>query len=327
MTVFISHSFADQAEFGNVADWLDRDGVPYWRPEDVKAGSSLRGQLRQAVASCNVCIFVATHNSVKSSWCGAELGAFWGAETPIIVYLADSSLTDDQLPPILHGDAWDRKLSRIAERAAELTNIQARPASIRPALPTDNITAMTVEQLESLIAGAVSLVRANEAVRAASGRGAENVGDAALDAAGQMLRAASATFGITDKPEDDWRRHILWVDDRPGNQLYERHIFESLGITFSLALSTAEALERLSRFKFAAVISDMGRVEGPREGYALLEAIRTTDQETPFIIYALDAGLPEHQREAVQRGAQGSTDQVAELVDMVVTELRRNDTF
>jgi hypothetical protein len=35
VTVFISHSFADKAEFENVTAWLDRDGVPYWQPVRV----------------------------------------------------------------------------------------------------------------------------------------------------------------------------------------------------------------------------------------------------------------------------------------------------
>ena len=56
--------------------------MPYWNPAEVKAGSSLRDQLRQAVEHCSVCIFVATHRAIESSWCGAELGAFWGAGKP-----------------------------------------------------------------------------------------------------------------------------------------------------------------------------------------------------------------------------------------------------
>jgi hypothetical protein len=103
MTVFISHSFDDQSEFENVTDWLDGRGIPYWKPAEIKSGASLRGQLRQAIGSCSVCIFVATHKSVASSWCGAELGAFWGADIPVIVYLADSSLPEEALPPILQG--------------------------------------------------------------------------------------------------------------------------------------------------------------------------------------------------------------------------------
>jgi CheY-like chemotaxis protein len=49
-----------------------------------------------------------------------------------------------------------------------------------------------------------------------------------------------------------------------------------MGITFTLARSTQEALATLSKQRFAAIISDMGRKEGPSEGYVLLDAVRTT---------------------------------------------------
>jgi len=120
--------------------------------------------------------------------------------------------------------------------------------------------------------------------------------------------------------EDDWRNKILWVDDRPENNVYERQAFESMGLEFTLALSTSEALQALSNRQFAAIISDMGRKEGPREGYVLLEAVRAKDKSTPFFIYA-GSRAPEHRREAALRGAQGTTNIADELVDMVTRAL------
>ncbi|MBY0475234.1 MAG: hypothetical protein K2Q13_09275 [Nitrosomonas sp.] len=63
----------------------------------------------------------------------------------------------------------------------------------------------------------------------------------------------------------------LWVDDRPENNVYERQAFQAQGVEFSLALSTNEALDILKTNKFAVIISDMGRKEGPQEGYVLLD--------------------------------------------------------
>lgn len=37
-------------------------------------------------------------------------------------------------------------------------------------------------------------------------------------------------------------KRILWVDDRPENNVYERNILEKYGLVFSLALSTQQAL-------------------------------------------------------------------------------------
>jgi CheY-like chemotaxis protein len=324
MTVFISHSFDDQSEFENVTDWLDGRGIPYWKPAEIKSGASLRGQLRQAIGSCSVCIFVATHKSVASSWCGAELGAFWGADIPVIVYLADSSLPEEALPPILQGDVWDRRLSRIASRAAELVKEREGSGTKGVISPSDRVTSMTVGQLEKLIAGTVSLVRAGEERGSPVDEQADGLGSTALDAAGRVLRAADAASQIGHEPGDKWRRRILWVDDRHGNNTYERQVFESLGLTFDLALSTEEALEQLSSSRYGAIISDMGRREGPREGYRLLDAVRASDRVTPFFIYA-GSNAPQHKREAAEHGAQGSTNRANELVDMVTQALSSND--
>ncbi|MDK7838786.1 response regulator, partial [Klebsiella pneumoniae] len=101
---------------------------------------------------------------------------------------------------------------------------------------------------------------------------------------------------------EKWRNRILWVDDRPENNVYERQAFEAQGIEFALALSTDEALELLKTNKFAAIISDMDRKEGAQEGYVLLERLRAMGDKTPFMIYA-SSDLPEHKRMARERGA------------------------
>ncbi len=76
----------------------------------------------------------------------------------------------------------------------------------------------------------------------------------------EVVRAAGPAAVPTG---DGWRNHILRVDDRPENNTYERQAFETMGLRFTLALSTDEAFERLAQAKFAAIISDMGRREGP----------------------------------------------------------------
>lgn len=113
---------------------------------------------------------------------------------------------------------------------------------------------------------------------------------------------------------------ILWVDDRPDHNVYERKSMESMGLEFTLALSTTDALNILGSRRFAAIISDMGRKEGAREGYVLLEALRAEDKATPFFIYA-GSNAAEHKREAALRGAQGSTNIAGDLIEMVTRAL------
>jgi len=124
---------------------------------------------------------------------------------------------------------------------------------------------------------------------------------------------------------DGWRNRVLWVDDRPESNTYERQAFEAMGIRLTLALSTDEAFERLSQTKYAAIISDMGRREGPREGYVLLDRLRTEGERTPLFFYAT-SNAPEHKRETREHGGQGCTNDAQELFEMVTRAVIQRQT-
>jgi CheY-like chemotaxis protein len=65
--------------------------------------------------------------------------------------------------------------------------------------------------------------------------------------------------------------------------VHERQAFEALGVTFVLATSTDEALEKLKRQSFDAIISDMNRPPDSQAGYTLLDKLRVGGNQTPFI--------------------------------------------
>ena len=114
---------------------------------------------------------------------------------------------------------------------------------------------------------------------------------------------------------------ILWVDDRPDNNVYERQSLEAIGVSFVLALSTDDALQKLKGQRFDAIISDMGRPPDPRAGYTLLDTLRASGNATPYIIYA-GSNAPEYKAEARKHGALGCTNRAAELFQYVVSALR-----
>lgn len=113
---------------------------------------------------------------------------------------------------------------------------------------------------------------------------------------------------------------LLWVDDNPDNNFYERQLFDALGIEITTALSTEDALDKVGRRRFDVIISDMGRTADDRAGYTLLEQLRAAGNQTPFILYA-GSRLPEHVAEARQRGAFGCTARPRELFEMVLAAL------
>jgi CheY-like chemotaxis protein len=118
------------------------------------------------------------------------------------------------------------------------------------------------------------------------------------------------------------RSTVLWVDDYPNNNIYERQALEALGVNFVLATSTEEALRKISRQRFDAIISDMGRPPDSRAGYTLLDQLRSSGDQTPFIIYA-GSRHPEHIAESRLHGAIGCTNNANELFEIVLSTLGR----
>jgi CheY-like chemotaxis protein len=116
------------------------------------------------------------------------------------------------------------------------------------------------------------------------------------------------------------RATVLWVDDRPNNNIHERQALEAMGVSFVLSTSTDDALEKLKRQSFDAIISDMGRAPDPQAGYTLLDKLRASGDRTPFIIYA-GSRTPEHRAESKRRGAVDCTNRPDELFELVLSSI------
>jgi len=115
---------------------------------------------------------------------------------------------------------------------------------------------------------------------------------------------------------------LLWVDDRPDNNVHERQALEALGLKIVLSTSTDDALQKLTGRRYDVIISDMGRPPDNRAGYTLLEKLRTAGNDTPYIIYA-GSRTPDHQAESIRKGALGCTNRANELFELVLSALRR----
>jgi CheY-like chemotaxis protein len=96
----------------------------------------------------------------------------------------------------------------------------------------------------------------------------------------QVLRRAEAVI-----PALQPGARILWVDDQPENNANERRMFESLRIFVDEALSTDQALSRLERAAYDAVISDMSRNGDDQAGLRLLSEMRRREIDLPVIFY------------------------------------------
>jgi len=159
-------------------------------------------------------------------------------------------------------------------------------------------------------------VEAAAALGAAVGR-ASNAGVPEVNADPQDIAAAIPSPRTQRRLQG---ARILWVDDRPDNNRFERQALETLGIDIDLSLSTEDALQKVQQRPYDLIISDMGRPGDDRAGYTLLDQLRQSGYQTPFVIYA-GSRAPEHIREAREHGAITTTNRPQELITIVTNVL------
>jgi CheY-like chemotaxis protein len=118
-------------------------------------------------------------------------------------------------------------------------------------------------------------------------------------------------------------RRILWVDDNPGNNVWERRALESYGVEFAIARDTAQALQVIADTgPFTAIISDMGRTGDRQAGLTLLKRVRDARMDTPYFIYTTRRAASGLWPVARLSKAQGITGDPDALVEMVMAAIR-----
>jgi CheY-like chemotaxis protein len=128
--------------------------------------------------------------------------------------------------------------------------------------------------------------------------------------------AADACSALVTKGIRLDKKVILWVDDHPENNSYERQAFSELGAQVLAAVSTSEALNQLKLQHVDVIISDFERAGDPRAAYTLLSEVRKKSNAPPFIIFS-GSSTPQFKIEAKRRGALGETNVDKELFDLV----------
>ena len=113
---------------------------------------------------------------------------------------------------------------------------------------------------------------------------------------------------------------ILWVDDRPENNLYERALLGNVGVSVDAVASTEEALYMCQRLRYDLIVSDMERGGNHKAGIELARAVTLSDsQSTPLIFYVGNADPTK----SVPTGAFGITSRPDELLHLVFDVLER----
>jgi len=135
-----------------------------------------------------------------------------------------------------------------------------------------------------------------------------------------VLKEAHSTAAWLSNSPGLVGKNALWVDDQPSNNRYEQAALSALGLQIVESTSTKDALEQAAMHDFDLIISDMGRPDDRLAGLALLNTLRRSGNNVPYVIYT---GLRESgaAAEAKLRGATGYTDRPSELVQIAIEAL------
>jgi hypothetical protein len=272
--------------------------------DGIEFGQKWKKQLAEAISTSRFLIPIVTPLFFNSDPCRDELKQFIEHEK--------SLGRDDLILPIYFVTApvLERpELLKDDMLASEIGSRQRYDWRVQADLPpNDPQIRRAVRELAEKIAAAIA--RTSGPPPAPTKRG-----DGDDDEASKLVKSLGP-----ERETKKRRKLILWVDDRPYNNIIERRSMAAYNIDFVLAQSTGQALAELRKQRFDGIISDMGRPPDSRAGYTLLEAVRGSGDQTPYFIYA-GSSDPAHVREARSRGAQGTTNMGEELLQMLLQTL------
>jgi CheY-like chemotaxis protein len=304
MNIFLSYNSKNEDFAELVKMKLEKEDFQVWKDtSQIGIGTEWRNEIDQGLLNCNAVIVLLNQVSTKSPYVTYEWAFALGNGKTIIPILTEDCEVHPRIDVLQYLDfkegkrPWDKLIERIKKIKQTGNKIK--------------VTDLTVDELEKLLSGSKMLATEN-----AKTEGRKIQDEDIADVANRIVNAKSIFESQTVK-----NNTILWVDDRPDNNIYERQAMELIGFKFDLAHSTQEALIKFGKNQYVAIISDMGRVEGPKEGYVLLKEVRKVNKTMPYFIYA-GSNLLEHKVEAQEKGAQGSTNVATELIDLVTSHVQ-----
>ncbi len=128
MSVFISYSSKSRNYRILLENYLKDHGVTsFWiDEEEIRPGENISDRIKAGVGQCSCCVFLLNQHSLDSTWCMAEVGAFWGANKRIIVHPIDPRCN---VPPILEGILLAKNLEDVIKSCSEVPPVRMMDAA------------------------------------------------------------------------------------------------------------------------------------------------------------------------------------------------------
>lgn len=121
--VFLSYSSKDQKEAQDIITFMRSLGITVkFDDEIVFAANSISDRLRDEIERCHGCVWLLTENSLGSRWCLVEVGTFWGAKKPVIIFNPSGLVYDGPF----HDLKQARSLADI-KRSVERLEVRSKP--------------------------------------------------------------------------------------------------------------------------------------------------------------------------------------------------------
>lgn len=114
-------------------------------------------------------------------------------------------------------------------------------------------------------------------------------------------------------------RRVLWVDDQPSNNFYERLALAEIGLGVDIATTSEEGIRSAQYVRPDVIVSDMNRHGDSNAGLEFMVAARAVGVSAPIIFYTGHAD----ETRGVPIGAFGITDRPDEVLHLILDVLER----
>ncbi len=103
MHVFISYALKDKYELENLIFVFKLSKIRFWYAGEISTGTNITTEVKNQISNHHLCVCIATKNSIESHWITTETTLALGQGKKVIVFSRDSSIEENDLPPLLHG--------------------------------------------------------------------------------------------------------------------------------------------------------------------------------------------------------------------------------
>jgi hypothetical protein len=146
--LFVSYSSDDAAHLRDL-DPLKRF-TELWYDKEIVSGNIIAERLKDGINSCLACLFLQTKNSLRSTWCTAEVAAFWAAGKPVIIWEVDRDITSKAQLPFLAGVRTAKTFAEVRDALRLIQNHSSNNDDKEPSFGNIPLTKAVIAIADSI---------------------------------------------------------------------------------------------------------------------------------------------------------------------------------